>query len=235
MQRHPIGQEEQLGRDRVHPFVLVQPEHRQPELAPRRDRRDAARLRAQPRERRRAQRMVRGQAEQAQRHVAERGHEDVGPALAVHAPAALPRARHLVLLDDARARVVGDRVEPADDLLHHHPLRQEHRVPHHLAFPVPGRVLELGEELVCLGERIDRRRRGLERALGRDHQPFALSRGCFIPRLAFFRVRSRRARRKTRTLRARRPRAASARSRARAGPSSCRRAARGAGCGSRPA
>ena len=169
MQRHPIGQEEQLGRDRVHPLVLVEPEHREPELAPRRDREHAARLRAQPLERRRAQRMLRRQAEEAQRHVAERGHEHVGPALAVHAPAALGRARHLVLLEDARPRVLGDGVQPPDDPLHHHPLRQQHRVPHHLGFPVPGRVLELGEEPVRLGERADRRRAGLARARRGDH------------------------------------------------------------------
>jgi len=91
---------------------------------------------------------------QAQRDVAERGHEHVRAALAVHAPAALGRARHLVLLDDASARVVGNAAQPPDDLLHDHPLREQHRVPHHLRFPVPGRVLELGEELVRALERI---------------------------------------------------------------------------------
>ena len=130
----PRRRQEQLGRARVQAAVVVEADQRQPELAPGRDGRDAARLRAEPSPGLRRQGRFGSDAEQPERDVAERGDEHEARGFRMKPPRALAGARALEVPDDGvpRGRVQGASDDAPDDDV----LRGDHRAPDHLALPV---------------------------------------------------------------------------------------------------
>jgi len=88
----------------------------------------------------RRERRVGGHPEQAQRHIGERRHEDVGRGLRVQAPAAFGASRDLEMPDHASG--LGRRHRAPQERAQDDVLREDHRAPYDLALEAAVRTLQ---------------------------------------------------------------------------------------------
>jgi hypothetical protein len=139
--RHPTRQQHRLRDQRVDALILIEPQQRQPHPPPGRRHGHAVGVGPQPALGCAGYRVVRRHAQDPQRHIRQHRHKQRPRRLAMPRPRPVRALCHLVMAQDLVAVTLEER-PPAHHPAHQHVLRQQHGVPHHLAFPAPRSILQ---------------------------------------------------------------------------------------------